>query len=169
MRSASTTRASRRSTNPGACRSKAKGSRRMAALAGKVVWVTGAGTGIGKAGALMFAREGATVALIGRRREPLQEAASEAAGSGGATVVEALDVSDRSAVNAAAKRLLDRHKRVDILVNNAGINVVNRRLDEVTPEDWDRVLAINLTGAFNMAMAAMPAMRAQKDGLVINV
>jgi NAD(P)-dependent dehydrogenase (short-subunit alcohol dehydrogenase family) len=141
----------------------------MGVFDGKVVWVTGAGTGIGKAGALMFAREGATVALLGRRREPLQEAASEAATSGGATVVEALDVSDRGAVNAAAKRLLDRHKRVDILVNNAGINVVNRRLDEVTPEDWDRVLAINLTGAFNVAMAAMPAMRAQKDGLIINV
>jgi NAD(P)-dependent dehydrogenase (short-subunit alcohol dehydrogenase family) len=54
-------------------------------------------------------------------------------------------------------------------VNNAGLNVVNRRLDEITPKDWDHVLGVNLTGAFNMAMAAMPRMREQQDGLIINV
>jgi NADP-dependent 3-hydroxy acid dehydrogenase YdfG len=141
----------------------------MKAFEGKVVWMTGAGTGIGRAGALMFAREGAATALIGRRRDKLEEVAEEIRKAGGTAMVEPLDVSDRDKVNEMAARLLDRHKRIDILVNNAGVNVVNRRLDEVTAEDWDRILAINLTGAFNMVQAVMPAMRARQDGLIINV
>jgi len=141
----------------------------MTAFAGKVVWMTGAGTGIGKAGALMFAREGAAVALIGRRRDKLDEVAADIQAIGGTAVVEALDVADRKKVGEAGERLLKRLGRVDILVNNAGLNVVNRRLNEITAEDWDYILAVNLTGAFNMVQAAMPAMRNQKDGLIINV
>ena len=141
----------------------------MTAFAGKVVWMTGAGTGIGRAGALMFAREGAAVALIGRRRDKLDEVAAEIQAIGGTAAVEALDVADRTKVGEAGERLLKRLGRVDILVNNAGLNVVNRRLDEITAEDWDHILAVNLTGAFNMVQAVMPAMRKQKDGLIINV
>src|SRR5512132_3040355 len=141
----------------------------MSAFAGKVVWMTGAGTGIGKAGALMFAREGAAVALIGRRRDKLDEVAAEIQAIGGKATVESLDVADRKKVNVAGARLLKRLGRVDILVNNAGLNVVNRRLDEITAEDWDYILAVNLTGAFNMVQAAMPTMRNQKDGLIINI
>jgi NADP-dependent 3-hydroxy acid dehydrogenase YdfG len=141
----------------------------MTAFAGKVVWMTGAGTGIGKAGALMFAQEGAAVALIGRRRDKLDEVAAEIQGIGGKAAVEALDVADRKKVGEAGERLLKRLGRVDILVNNAGLNVVNRRLDEITAEDWDYILAVNLTGAFNMVQAAMPTMRNQQDGLIINI
>ena len=141
----------------------------MTAFAGKVVWMTGAGTGIGKAGALMFAQEGAAVALIGRRRDKLDEVAAEIQAIGGKAVVEALDVADRKKVGEAGERLLKRLGRVDILVNNAGLNVVNRRLNEITAEDWDYILAVNLTGAFNMVQAAMPTMRNQKDGLIINI
>ena len=141
----------------------------MTAFAGKVVWMTGAGTGIGKAGALMFAQEGAAVALIGRRRDKLDEVAAEIQAIGGTAAVEALDVADRKKVGEAGERLLKRLGRVDILVNNAGLNVVNRRLDEITAEDWDYILAVNLTGAFNMVQAVMPTMRNQKDGLIINI
>jgi NADP-dependent 3-hydroxy acid dehydrogenase YdfG len=141
----------------------------MTAFAGKVVWMTGAGTGIGKAGALMFAQEGAAVALIGRRRDKLDEVAAEIQAIGGKAAVEALDVADRKKVGEAGERLLKRLGRVDILVNNAGLNVVNRRLNEITAEDWDYILAVNLTGAFNMVQAAMPTMRTQKDGLIINI
>ncbi len=141
----------------------------MTAFAGKVVWMTGAGTGIGKAGALMFAQEGAAVALIGRRRDKLDEVAAEIHAIGGKAAVEALDVADRKKVGEAGERLLKRLGRVDILVNNAGLNVVNRRLDDITAEDWDYILAVNLTGAFNMVQAAMPTMRNQKDGLIINI
>jgi len=141
----------------------------MTAFAGKVVWMTGAGTGIGKAGALMFAQEGAAVALIGRRRDKLDEVAAEIQAIGGKAAVEALDVADRKKVGEAGERLLKRLGRVDILVNNAGLNVVNRRLNEITAEDWDYILAVNLTGAFNMVQAAMPTMRNQQDGLIINI
>jgi len=141
----------------------------MTAFAGKVVWMTGAGTGIGKAGALMFAKEGAAVARIGRRREKLDEVAAKIQAIGGKAAVEALDVADRKKVGEAGERLLKRLGRVDILVNNAGLNVVNRRLNEITAEDWDHILAVNLTGAFNMVQAAMPTMRNQKDGLIINI
>ena len=88
---------------------------------------------------------------------------------GGKAAVEALDVADRKKVGEAGERLLKRLGRVDILVNNAGLNVVNRRLNEITAEDWDYILAVNLTGAFNMVQAVMPTMRNQKDGLIINV
>jgi NADP-dependent 3-hydroxy acid dehydrogenase YdfG len=141
----------------------------MTAFAGKVVWMTGAGTGIGKAGALMFAQEGAAVALMGRRRDKLDEVAAEIQAIGGKAAVEALDVADRKKVGEAGERLLKRLGRVDILVNNAGRNVVNRRLDDITAEDWDYILAVNLTGAFNMVQAVMPTMRNQKDGLIINI
>jgi NADP-dependent 3-hydroxy acid dehydrogenase YdfG len=141
----------------------------MTAFASKIVWMTGAGTGIGKAGALMFAREGAAVALIGRRRDKLDEVAAEIQAIGGTATVEAMDVADRKKVGKAGERLLKRLGRVDILVNNAGLNVVNRRLTEITAEDWDHILAVNLTGAFNMVQAVMPTMRKQKDGLIINI
>jgi NAD(P)-dependent dehydrogenase (short-subunit alcohol dehydrogenase family) len=141
----------------------------MGAFDGKVVWVTGGGTGIGRAGALMFAREGATVALIGRRREPLEEVAKEAKAAGGKIAIEALDVAERDKVDAAAKRLISQFGRVDILVNNAGLNVVNRRLEELQPADFDHVLAVNLTGAYNMVNAVFPIMKKQQDGLIINI
>ena len=141
----------------------------MTAFVGKVAWMTGAGTGIGRAGALMFAREGAAVALIGRRRDKLDEVATEVQALGGTAMVEALDVADRAEVGEAADRLLKQLGRVDFLVNNAGINVLDRRLDEISAANWDYILAVNLTGAFNMVQAVMPAMRAQRDGLIINV
>lgn len=141
----------------------------MGAFVGKVVWITGAGTGIGKATALMFAGEGAGVALMGRRLEPLEETADAIRKGGGAAKIVSLDVADRERVMAVTKELVESERRVDILVNNAGINVVNRRLDEVTLEDWDEVLAVNLTGAFNMVMAAMPTMRKQGEGLIVNI
>ena len=141
----------------------------MAAFQGKVVWVTGGGTGIGAAAARMFAREGAVVAVMGRRREPLEQVAAQIAKDGGTAIVEPVDVSNREQVDAAAGRLLQRHARVDILVNNAGLNLVNRRLAELTREDWDLVINANLTGAYNMVSAVLPAMKTQHDGLIINI
>src|SRR3972149_6399878 len=104
-----------------------------------------------------------------RRRDKLDEVAAEIQAIGGKAVVEALDVADRKKVGEAGERLLKRLGRVDILVNNAGLNVVNRRLNEITAEDWDYILAVNLTGAFNMVQAVMPTMRDQQDGLIINI
>lgn len=141
----------------------------MKVFDGKVVWLTGAGSGIGKAGALMFARDGAAVGLIGRRPDKLENVAAEIRAFGGTAVVEPFDVANRQEGKAAAERLLQRLGRIDILVNNAGDNVVARRIEELTPESWDYVIGVNLTGAFNMVQAVLPSMREQKDGLIINV
>ena len=143
----------------------------MALFAGKVVWMTGAGTGIGRAGALMFAEEGAAVVLMGRRREKLEEVAAAIAAKRGKAVVAPLDVGDRGAVDRTAQRLVAELGRVDVLVNNAGLNIAGagRRLENLTPEDWDMVLRVNLTGQYNMFHAVFEPMRAQKEGLIINV
>jgi NADP-dependent 3-hydroxy acid dehydrogenase YdfG len=143
----------------------------MGLFDGKVVWITGAGTGIGKAGALMFADEGATVALLGRRKAKLDETAAEIAARGGRTVVAPVDVGDRELVDRVAKQLLAELRCVDILVNNAGLNVLGnaRRMEHLTPVDWDHVIRVNLTGQYNMFRAVFEAMRAQGGGLVINI
>jgi NADP-dependent 3-hydroxy acid dehydrogenase YdfG len=138
-------------------------------LDGQVAWVTGAGSGIGRAGALELAAAGARLALSGRRAEQLEEVAGEIAASGGKAEVVPLDVADRAAVEAAAAAILARHGRVDILVNSAGINVPNRFWKTLTPESFDRVVAVNLNGALYCTHAVLPAMRARRSGLVINV
>jgi len=143
----------------------------MGLFTGKVVWMTGAGTGIGRAGALMFAAEGATVALLGRRKAPLDEVAGEIAAKGGTAVVTPGDVGDREQVLRITRALRTQLGRVDILVNNAGLNIQGdaRRMEHLTPEDFDAVVRVNLTGQYNMFHAAFEAMRAQNDGLIINV
>ena len=141
----------------------------MKSVAGKVVWVTGAGTGIGQAGALALAADGAELVLSGRRPAPLEETAARIAAAGGRALVEPLNVADADAVRAAVARIADLHGRLDILVHSAGINVPNRTWAEVTDEAWERLVAIDLSGAFHCAHAVLPMMRAQRDGLIINV
>ncbi|MGP1679520.1 MAG: SDR family oxidoreductase [Burkholderiales bacterium] len=141
----------------------------MSAFREKVVWITGAGSGIGRAVAGMFAAEGASLVLIGRRADKLKRVYDEVCASGGRGEILALDVCKREKVNAAAAELIERHQRVDVLVNNAGLNVRDRKLGALKGEDWDQVIHTNLTGAFNMINAALPAMRRQQDGLIVNV
>lgn len=141
----------------------------MAALKGKIAWVTGAGTGIGKAGAIDLARAGAHVVLSGRREAALKQTARAIARAKGKYSIVPLDVSDRAAVNAAAKGILKEHKRIDILVNSAGLNVPQRTFLDVKPEGWDQVININLNGTMYCVMAVLPQMRRRKDGLIINI
>jgi len=138
----------------------------MRSLQGKVAWVTGAGTGIGAAGAKSLADAGMQVVLSGRREAPLRTIAD---GIGDAASVEVLDVSDRSAVFDVAGRIIERHGRVDVLVNSAGINVKARNWHNVTLEDWERVIRIDLDGAFYCTKAVLPTMIEQGDGLIINI
>jgi len=135
----------------------------------KVAWVTGAGTGIGQAGAVALAKSGARVILSGRRKEPLKETIAMIGEGGGETVIETLDVSDAQAVQAVVDRIVERFGRIDILVNNAGTNVTDRHWNVVTTEKWQEVIDIDLNGAFYCAAAVIPVMRRQKDGLIINV
>jgi NADP-dependent 3-hydroxy acid dehydrogenase YdfG len=138
-------------------------------LEGKVAWLTGAGSGIGLAGARELAKAGARVVLSGRRAEPLAAAVAAINDEDGKAEAAALDVTDKAAVAIAAARILERLGRIDILVNSAGINLPTRLWKDLTPETFERIVAINLHGALYCTHAVLPAMRAQKDGLVINI
>ncbi len=141
----------------------------MSKLKGKVAWITGAGTGIGLAGAEALAQSGAIVVMSGRRKEILEAEAQKICNQGRLAEVEVLDVSDAKAVKQVAERILLRHGSVDILVNSAGLNTPNRFWKNQTVEGWRDVIGINLDGSFYTTHAVLPAMRKQKDGLIINV
>jgi NADP-dependent 3-hydroxy acid dehydrogenase YdfG len=142
----------------------------MGTLDGKLAWITGAGSGIGEAAALELAAAGAAVVLSGRGTAALEEVARRIEAADGAVQIEPLDVADSAAAMAAAARIQDRHgASVDILVNNAGINSPKRFWKDLTPEGWDRVIAVNLSGVLYCTAAVLPGMRARRDGLVINV
>lgn len=138
-------------------------------LRDKVAWITGAGTGIGLAGAKALAKAGAVVVMSGRRHEVLEAEAAEIRKQGGAVEVEPLDVSDAAAVNRVAEVIAARHGKVDVLVNSAGLNTTRRFWHEQSVEGWDQVIRINLDGTFYCVRAVLPLMRAQKDGVVINI
>ena len=139
----------------------------MAALDGAAAIVTGAGTGIGAAIAAALHEAGAAVTLVGRRAEPL----ADVAGRLGADRVRVrpCDVSDRDAVQAAFRDAAQAHGPATILVNNAGINTNPRSVAEVSLADWDRTVAVDLSGVFYCVRAALPAMRAAGGGTVVNV
>lgn len=136
----------------------------MRDLTDKLVWITGAGTGIGAAAARRLARAGCRLVLSGRRPEPLREVAGET----GAEVLP-LDVSDREAVSRAGERIAAEHGTVDVLVNNAGINVPKRHWPDVSQDDWESVFRINVDGLFYCTQAVLPAMRARGEGLIVNI
>jgi NADP-dependent 3-hydroxy acid dehydrogenase YdfG len=138
-------------------------------LQGKVAWITGAGSGIGLAGAQALARAGCTVVMSGRRKEVLDAEAAKLAAGGLRAEVETLDVSRADDVQRVAGAILARHGRVDILVNSAGLNVPQRFWKNQSVSGWDEVIRINLDGSYYCTAAVLPAMRAQKDGLVINI
>ena len=138
----------------------------LRSLENKVAWVTGAGTGIGEAGAIALAQAGMHVVLSGRRREKLAEVASQC---GDAASIEMLDVADRDAVAEVAQRIIATHGRIDVLVASAGINVKERNWHNVSLDDWDSVIRIDLDGAFYCCKAVLPTMKAQGEGLIINI
>lgn len=102
----------------------------MGTLTGKVAWVTGAGTGIGLAGAQALALAGASVVMSGRREDVLAQAAKGIAETGGAAEVRVLDVADAAAVSRTAQAILARHGRIDIPLNSAGLNTPKRLCDQ---------------------------------------
>lgn len=135
----------------------------------RVAWVTGAGTGIGLAGALALAEGGWHVVLSGRRDDMLAQACARIAAAGGSAQALALDVVDALAAEAAAQQIGARHGRIDLLVNAAGINVQRRSWADCSAADWERVLDINLKGTVHTMRAVLPAMRAAGGGAIINV
>jgi NADP-dependent 3-hydroxy acid dehydrogenase YdfG len=138
----------------------------MRDLQGKVAWVTGAGTGIGEAAALALAAEGMRVVLSGRRGDLLEAVAARI---GANAEVVTLDVADKHAVAAAAEGILERHGRIDVLVASAGLNVRDRNWHNLSLEDWDTVIRVDLDGAFYCCRAVLPAMKRQGEGLIVNI
>ena len=141
----------------------------MAALSEKIAWVTGGGSGIGQAAAVEVAKGGATVIVSGRRAEALAETVTLIRRANGKAEAQAVDVTDREAVERAAKAILARHGRVDILVNCAGVNIPKRFFKDLAAADWDRVVEINLNGALYCTLAVLASMRERRDGIVINI
>lgn len=141
----------------------------MNSLQGRVAWITGAGSGIGLAGALALGAAGARLVLSGRRRALLDEAARQVAAAGGQADVAVLDVADAAAAAEVGAGIAERHGGVDILVNSAGLNVAKRFWQDQTAEGWRRVVGANLDGSYFCTAAVLPAMRARGGGLVINV
>lgn len=138
-------------------------------LKGKIAWVTGAGSGIGLAGARALVQAGAEVVLSGRRADVLEEEVARIRRQGGRAEAEPLDVTDAAAVQAVVDMLAARHGRVDILVNSAGINTTARAWRDQTVEGWNQVVRANLDGTFYCIRAVLPFMRAQQDGVIINI
>ena len=141
----------------------------MSKLNGKVAWITGAGSGIGLAGARALAQAGATVVLSGRREAVLTNEANRIAQEGGRAEVEPLNVVDAEAVGRVAERIVARHGRIDILLNSAGLNTPNRFWNNQTVAGWREVVGANLDGSFFTVHAVLPVMRRQGDGLIVNV
>lgn len=138
-------------------------------LTKKIVWITGAGTGIGQAAAVSLASAGMNVILSGRRRTNLDETANHVRAFGIEPVIEELDVADATAIEKVAARINEKFGRLDIAVLSAGINIKARSWNDVSIEGWDDVIDIDLNGAFYCCRAVLPMMRKQRSGLIINV
>ena len=138
------------------------------ALAGRIALVTGASRGIGRVVARTLAGQGATVYLGARDEARLAEAVKEITAAGGRASALVLDVADRASAQAAVDAILEAQGRIDHLVNNAGVTRDNLLL-RMKPEEWDAVLATNLTGAFHCTRAALRPMVKQRYGRIVNI
>jgi len=138
------------------------------AVDGKTALITGASSGIGAAAALVLAEAGCRVMIAGRREDRLR-AVAESGPIEPAIVCKATDVSQRDQVKTLVEAALDTFGHIDFLVLSAGINVKRRRFAELSQEDWDRHMDINLTGAFNVMHEVVPHMRSRKSGTIISI
>jgi NADP-dependent 3-hydroxy acid dehydrogenase YdfG len=131
--------------------------------------VTGAGSGIGRGIATGLAEMGLRVALVGRDREKLEQTRAGFAKGADSALVATCDITDRRAVKLLIDQVLSALLSIDVLVCNAGTNVRNRSLESLDPLDWDRMIATNLTGSYNLVHHVLPSMRQRRNGLVIQI
>jgi NAD(P)-dependent dehydrogenase (short-subunit alcohol dehydrogenase family) len=135
-------------------------------LKGRTAWITGAGSGIGRAAARTLAAEGASLVLTGRRRSNLEETA---AATGADTLIQVGDVTDASQVSDIVKEIEKTFGRLDIAVNSAGTNIPQRKFIELTPDGIDDLIKTNLSSVFYCVTAALPLMRLNRNGLFIHI
>ncbi|MDD9864802.1 MAG: SDR family NAD(P)-dependent oxidoreductase [Verrucomicrobiales bacterium] len=135
-------------------------------LTGQNAVVVGGGTGMGEAIALGLAREGAKVVVAGRRQAKLDDVAA----NGGENILtHTVDVANRESVKSLFAWVDEQFDQLHLIVNCAGANVPKRSMSELAPDDWDKLMNINATGAFNCMHYGLPLMRPHKTGLVINI
>lgn len=141
----------------------------MGKLNNKVAFITGAGSGMGAAQSLLFAKEGAKIIAADINLDGVKETMEKIKKDGGEAIAVEIDVSDSSSVKAAVKEGLEAFERIDVLSNTAGV------LDDYTPtletseELWDKIININLKGVYNVTNAVLPQMVDNKEGVVINI
>jgi NAD(P)-dependent dehydrogenase (short-subunit alcohol dehydrogenase family) len=134
-------------------------------LTGKVALITGAGTGIGRAIALAYAREGAKLALVGRRKDPLDRVAKDA---GGETLVVCADVSRQSEIDRVLEEVQSRFGGLNVLVNNAGILHIGTA-EQITVDQWDQTFNVNVRGLWLLSRAVLPFLRKAGGGSIVNM
>jgi NADP-dependent 3-hydroxy acid dehydrogenase YdfG len=137
-------------------------------LQNKVCLVTGGGSGIGLAVARALLDEGARVAIAGRNAAKLRSAAADLAG-GDRLLAIAADVSDPGQVERLAREIAGKLGPIDVLINNAGLNIKERKIRELTPENWRLLVGANLDGAFYCIRALLPQMIERREGVIINI
>ncbi|MGQ7791258.1 SDR family oxidoreductase [Faunimonas sp. B44] len=136
-------------------------------LQGKVALVTGAGSGIGKAAAVLLAREGAAIGVLSRTEDEVRQTVAEIERAGGRALPLVADISESDAVRSATDRLAGEFGRLDIVFANAGINGVWAPIDELQPEEWDRTIAVNLRGTYLTVHHAVPHLKRAGGGAVV--
>jgi NADP-dependent 3-hydroxy acid dehydrogenase YdfG len=139
----------------------------MGHLDGQIAIITGAGTGIGREAALMFADEGATLVLSGRRIEPLNEVVAMIEAKGGSAVARSVDMEDGDAAAELGTWTLAEYGRVDVLVNNAGHSSRVRSIRFVGAQEWESVFKVNVEGVFRLTQSVMGSMVERGQGTVI--
>lgn len=140
----------------------------MTTTPSKIVLITGASSGIGRATALRLAREGHQVVLGARRQELLADAVREITDAGGSAEAYPLDVTDRASMAAFVDTAAERHGRIDVLVNNAGVMPLSR-LDALLTDEWDRMIDVNVRGLLHAVAAALPHFQRQHSGHFVTV
>ena len=139
-------------------------------LQGKVAVVVGATSGMGRATAALFAREGASLVLAGRRAGLLQEVGEQIVSETGSVALGVpCDVRERAQVESMIRLARAQFGRIDVLVYATGINIPDRSLDRLTPGIWENMVATNLTGAYHCTQLVVPVMREQGEGLIVYV
>jgi len=139
-------------------------------LAGKVAVIVGATSGMGRATALLFAREGASLSIAGRRAGLLQEVGEQIVSETGCTALGIpCDATDREQVDDLIRLTRAQFGRIDVLIYATGMNIPDRSLQRVTPDIWDTMIATNLTGAFHCTQLVLPVLREQGEGLIVYI
>ena len=137
-------------------------------LDGRVALITGAGSGIGRAAALLLARDGVRIGALGRTEEELEEVVEEIGRAGGEAITLLADIARPQEVEAAMATLMERWERLDVVFANAGVNGVWAPIEELEPEEWEQTISINLSGTFYTIKYAVPHLKKRGGSVIVN-